>query len=144
MKTRHLKLFILAALVVSAAPFCKLDNRTQHAAAEKTGHLEGTFWQRNDSYGRKINISFEKGGIFLLNLHSVGMQFPGTFTVSGSTVRIVDQYCGTKLPGVYTYNLDSNRLSFVMLDDSLCERRKIMVDGAWSPDTAKNDDPSSR
>lgn len=111
-----------------------LTTGVSSCTSSKNG-IEGTIWQRNDKVGSKLNIRFGEHGRYSLYFYSIRTQFDGEYTVSGDTVRIVDKYCGTSLPGMFKFTVKKNELHFQTIDDKLCERRKILSDDVWKPDS---------
>ena len=133
----HLLRLIFAAFFITATFSC--DVREKKAAGTPVDLITGNgqrTWQRKDGKGRKINITFGKNGFYMLHLYSVRMQFIGDYTISGNTIRIIDKYCGKALPGIYRFEAKKDELRFEIIDDRFCQRRKILPDDVWIPDTA--------
>ena len=98
---------------------------------EKTLPDTGT-WYRIEDGARKNALTFLGERKYRLHLRRIRRKFDGNYWLTeDNAVKFVDTYCGTKLPGLYTYEYvskDTFRLG--LKEDRFCARSKLF-EGVW-------------
>ncbi len=95
--------------------------------------LEGT-WTHETEVGTGVKIEFLRNGGYYLYKTDVLHAFAGSYEVTDDLIRLVDIYCGTKMPGIYRFDLsgsgDRAQLTLELIDDGRCTRGDFMP-GVW-------------
>jgi len=107
-------------------------NRQQDKAVN-TQTIHGV-WERDagkEPGGAALTLHFRDDGTYLLLFDYTGRRYPGEYELNGKDVKLIDYYCGTKLSGLYSTKIESDKLSFALLEDPYCERSKLLP-GRWS------------
>lgn len=89
-------------------------------------------WTNNELV-KPVILTFIDSCNYSLTTNNGKFTFTGKYTFSDKkNLKLVDEYCGNTLPGLYTLVISNNKLSFCLVSDSFCVRNKI-IPGTWEP-----------
>jgi len=87
-------------------------------------------WNGQSKENKHIQLTFDEDNTFYIQINQMG--WDGTYDIiDKNTVRIVDKYCGTKLPGMYKFSIKKEQIEFEVITDEYCQRRIFFPVGEW-------------
>jgi hypothetical protein len=88
-------------------------------------------WTRASDTAQMTVINFHDSGSYILEIQGQD-KYPGKYSVVKDTLKLVDTYCGTSLPGRYTIALKgSSNFTLSLIDDKFCGRKDFFP-ADWS------------
>lgn len=85
--------------------------------------------------GVEAALTYLEDGSFVLGVVGGSRRVEGTYQLSGTTLRLLDEDCGD-LEGVYEVARGEMGLEIFLLDDS-CEGRVQVLVGSWRPEAKR-------
>ncbi|MBD3420689.1 MAG: hypothetical protein GF398_11280 [Chitinivibrionales bacterium] len=118
-------LIISSIIFLLSATGCDLEKR--HPLAGE--------WSRYISPSTVITIKFGEDGSFRYFHKDQELPYDGSYSYEEDIVTVVDKYCGTALPGKYRFESGKKEITFALVDDQWCTRKRYFV-GTWHKELA--------
>jgi len=106
----------MGAVLLCIASCGGKDTAPKHEAG-----LIGT-WANTERVRESPVITFKPDGTYQLSFENGKLNYPGKYSLDGSTIQVMDMYCGKVTPGVYLFSISRDTLAFKLVDDPHCDR----------------------